>query len=411
MNYCIYIFTIGSFLTLGFAFHLLLIKYGNKYLNRLLALVLIHRSFQMLYFISVSTDQTVVASFLYPTLYPLYFVFPACMYLYIRGFLKEESHLQKNDWFHFIPFAFALIDTFSNFIQYGSFKEDFTANVVLGINNFQREDGGFFSSATLFPFRTILVLIYLFINWRLIFRLKVINNMKFNSLATKWVVSLLGYITLNTIVYTLVHLFHIFKLSFLNHSISMNYYLVYFCVSILVGISFVFYNPKILYGYLIVTKYYVDLLSNNTKKVIAEDGIMHIEDIKKEKSSPVSISAELVKNEQRYLIEICYYMESQKPYLNPEFSISILSQETGITVYHCSYVINHLMEKNFREWVNTFRIEHFVEQYASFAESKTILALSMDCGFKNKGTFYKAFVKEKGVLPLDYFRSKVSLLC
>jgi AraC-like DNA-binding protein len=57
--------------------------------------------------------------------------------------------------------------------------------------------------------------------------------------------------------------------------------------------------------------------------------------------------------------------------------------------------------------VNSFRIEYFIAQYDSFSKSKTILALSMESGFKNKGTFYKSFIKEKGVLPVDYFSVKI----
>ena len=96
-------------------------------------------------------------------------------------------------------------------------------------------------------------------------------------------------------------------------------------------------------------------------------------------------------------------MEEKKPYLNPDFSINLLAHEMNIPIHHCSYVVNYIIGKNFREWVNGYRIAHFIQEYPLQIKNKTILTLSAECGFKNKNTFYSSFKQAMGVAPSEYF--------
>jgi YesN/AraC family two-component response regulator len=96
-------------------------------------------------------------------------------------------------------------------------------------------------------------------------------------------------------------------------------------------------------------------------------------------------------------------MEQEKLYLLQDFQIVDLAGKLGIPVHHCSYIINNLIGKNFRDWINGYRVEYFLVQYPIKSDKLTIEAIASESGFKNPATFYNAFKKEKGVMPTGYF--------
>ncbi|MNV63201.1 transcriptional activator FtrA [compost metagenome] len=99
----------------------------------------------------------------------------------------------------------------------------------------------------------------------------------------------------------------------------------------------------------------------------------------------------------------------KQPYLLESFQIVDLAGELNIPVHHCSFVLNNLIGKNFRDWINEYRINSFMEQYPLKAERMTIESVAHECGFKSIATFYNAFKKETGLMPTAYFsRKKVS---
>jgi YesN/AraC family two-component response regulator len=100
------------------------------------------------------------------------------------------------------------------------------------------------------------------------------------------------------------------------------------------------------------------------------------------------------------------YLETQRPYLRPEFIFADLAFALKIPMHQCSFVLNHLIGKNFRDWINGYRIEHFVQNYTNNSKSKTIEGLALESGFSNIRTFYNAFKKEKGEIPRIYFQNQ-----
>lgn len=96
-------------------------------------------------------------------------------------------------------------------------------------------------------------------------------------------------------------------------------------------------------------------------------------------------------------------IETEKPFLNHDFSLGDLANQVRLPAHHCSYILNEYFGKNFREWVNGYRVEFFITQYHSLIASQTIASIALSSGFKNKNTFYSAFEKEKGQTPSQYF--------
>jgi AraC-like DNA-binding protein len=111
--------------------------------------------------------------------------------------------------------------------------------------------------------------------------------------------------------------------------------------------------------------------------------------------------AELAVWKQRVL----RYFDQEKPYLNPELSLSDIAEQLKTNTSVLSAVINSGFDKNFNDFVNSYRIEDFktkinTPQYKHL----TLLAVAFDCGFNSKTTFNRAFKKLVGQNPSEFQR-------
>ncbi len=403
MSSTLYIFAVGSFLFLGFSIHLLLTKHGNTYLNKLLALVIVVRGSQMLYVIFVATGQTFFVSFLFNSFDFLYFVYPAGIYLYIRGFVKDESRWQKKDVLHFTPVLFALLNSIPWYLLDADTRADVIAEIIAQQTFYVGESFEIFPHYVTSLFRNGLVLIYLTLIWRIVLRSGILKNRRNNSTARNWILILTGLVTLTNLSFIVNSLINIGSGAAISNLFFNSYTAVFLSALVFALIGFVFYNPKVLYGYVFVSKEYAAIGKQVGLATIIPEQSDEPMKSPKVKILKKSASTTMMENEEEFLERIVVYMETQSPYLSADFSVGLLSQQTNIPVHHCSYLLNYAIGKNFRDWVNGYRIEYFIEQYGVQSKTKTILTLSEESGFKNKVTFYNSFMKEKGVLPKAYF--------
>ena len=93
-------------------------------------------------------------------------------------------------------------------------------------------------------------------------------------------------------------------------------------------------------------------------------------------------------------------MQTEKLYLNPELTLSTLSEQLNTHNSLLSNVINTGFQKNFNDFVNAFRVADFQEKVKDPTLSHyTLLALAYECGFNSKSTFNRAVKKATGELP------------
>jgi YesN/AraC family two-component response regulator len=98
-------------------------------------------------------------------------------------------------------------------------------------------------------------------------------------------------------------------------------------------------------------------------------------------------------------------MNSEKPYLNPELSLTELAQMIKQSPHDVSQVINQYLNQNFSDFVNYYRVEEFKRRMTLVDFSKyTLQALSEKCGFSSKSSFFRAFKKITGKTPAEYYK-------
>jgi AraC-like DNA-binding protein len=403
MSFPLYIFAVGSFLFLGFSMHLLLTKHGNTYLNKLLAQAMVVRGSQMLYVIFVATGQTFFPSFLFNSLDFLYFAYPAGIYLYIRGFVKDESRWQKKDVLHFTPVLFALVSSILWYLLDADTRADVIAEIIAQQTFYPKDSYEVFPRYVTSLFRNGMVLIYLTLIWRIVLRSGLLKNRLNNPTAKNWILILTGLVTLTNLIFIVNSLINIGSGAANSNLFFNSYTAVFLSALVFALIGIVFYNPKVLYGYVFVSKEYASIVKQVGLATIIPEQSDEPMKSPKVKILKKSASTTLMENEEVFLERIVVYMETQSPYLSADFSVGLLSQQTDIPVHHCSYLLNYVIGKDFRDWINSYRIENFIKTYPVQSHIFTIDTIAYQSGFKSMTTFYRAFKKEVGKTPSAYF--------
>lgn len=97
------------------------------------------------------------------------------------------------------------------------------------------------------------------------------------------------------------------------------------------------------------------------------------------------------------------YMEAERPYLDPDMTVTRLARRSGIPAKTVSELINQRHGEHFFDFVNRYRIEHARKLLTDSDESVTNIIYAS--GFNAKSSFNTAFRKHAGMTPSAYRKS------
>jgi len=162
-----------------------------------------------------------------------------------------------------------------------------------------------------------------------------------------------------------------------------------------------FFNQANLIYFLIVGYIFIYLFLNYPM-VIYETALVS-EVPEKEKYQFSNLSKEKAKS---YLNRMNTYMLEQKPFLDPDLSLQQLSEQLNIPHTVLSEIMNNIVNQNFYDYVNNFRVEEFKRLIGDKNNRHLkILSLAYDSGFQSKTTFNTAFKKFTGQTPSEYMKT------
>ncbi|RBP79029.1 AraC family transcriptional regulator [Marinomonas rhizomae] len=96
------------------------------------------------------------------------------------------------------------------------------------------------------------------------------------------------------------------------------------------------------------------------------------------------------------------YLQQEKPFLDPDFSVYALAEALNIPRRTLSLVISTGLSKNFYQYVNEFRINEVKRLLENQDDKMTIIDLAYRAGFNSKSSFNSLFKKHCGVTPSQY---------
>jgi AraC-like DNA-binding protein len=151
------------------------------------------------------------------------------------------------------------------------------------------------------------------------------------------------------------------------------------------------FNPKVVFE-----KYF----DTKTKKMVRRAKL----ELKFETSNVESSKYDLLEIDRlfsEYLID--------KPYLQPGFSLSTVSDEIKTPIHQISYYIKNRYDLTFNEWKNEVRVHHAMSMINDGqADNLTLESISIQCGYRSRANFVDAFKKVLNQTPSEYLAQQRS---
>jgi AraC-like DNA-binding protein len=100
------------------------------------------------------------------------------------------------------------------------------------------------------------------------------------------------------------------------------------------------------------------------------------------------------------------FLSSEKPFLNPELTISELAERVGIPRFYITDILKHELNLNFFTLIQDYRIEEVkIKLRDTKWNDASVLQIALESGFNSKSSFNALFKQYTGMTPSDYRKS------
>ncbi|WP_406750682.1 AraC family transcriptional regulator [Aquirufa salirivi] len=329
---------------------------------------------------------------LYGHLSPLFFLIGPAAYIYVRNTLNDQEGLSKNDIWHLFPSLYMLIGLIPYFLKPYHEKLDLVTQILNQPGELYTNQIHLFSPSLVNDF--VQNFLYVYYAWMMITLL--INSA--SALETDTLDScgiqkrikfqwLIIFVSFNTFIASILLSSNFVVLFSPAHDFqNINDYLPYYRILIMFAFVMpllILLFPRVLYGIPQLTVEELELIQTKKKKTSVE-------------------KSELEVNDSFYELSqiILNYIETEKPYLNPRFSIRDIVVTLNIPQHHVSFCFNKILNTPFPSIKNKYRIEHVKELILKDKEKRYSLeGLMKEAGFNSKNSFFQAFKEIEGCTP------------
>ncbi len=325
-------------------------------------------------------------------LIPIYFLAGPMLFFYVRNTLTDSNKLRLKDYIHFLPFTISLIAI----LPY--IPMDFTYKIKVAQLFIDNPDSiKSIKTNILYPnylnviFRPVSLLAYcigcIWIIWE--YTTKQRDSSPISQ--KKWIIKWLSCISIASLLVGLSYL--LMTYSFFTTDNLKKEAFNQLSISIFAGIAYtiipvtIIFFPKILYG---IPK--IDNKNNIKNKEENKSILIQDEELFKETAT-----------------NILNYLEKEKPYLQPEFSVHHIVSSLNIPKHHVYYCLNYIIKENFIDIRNRYRIEYAKKLLLSDQVKQiTIEGIGLESGYSSKSHFFAVFKQKTGLSPVEYIEKQRS---
>lgn len=378
---------------------ILITRKKHDKINRwLISTILLTVVFQVLVFFITATGRLSSYWYLFRLGCPFYYLTPPLVYLYIAYNLKKDRKVFARYYLHFIPFGISLLDIGWYYLTTTS--ADRLSEIEM-ITNFPTEEfflgAGFLPPLVHYYFRLVQRIFYIGLQWWTLLLEKPANEAHRSTY--RWT-------TFITIVQTAILIGYGYYAAQISlHSTQGNEATVEFARKISLLIIFLgvvaiclylFLYPELLYG-----RALSEQKASSTKKT--------------KHSEPETDKGQSTEDGQHewlpkgiHIDDLCRrvddFMLTEKPFLQKRMSLNQIAHKLEIPPYLLSALLNKHYGKNFRDFVNEYRIRQILTHIKDNPnwDQLTIEGIAFEAGFSSRTAFYAAFKKLTGKTPGVY---------
>lgn len=108
------------------------------------------------------------------------------------------------------------------------------------------------------------------------------------------------------------------------------------------------------------------------------------------------------KHKEAIKSKLLEHFSNEKPYMNPDLSMQMLSDAIKVPKHQITEVLNTDIGRNFFQFVNEYRVEAVKRLLEQKNHPWSIEAIGYECGFNSKSTFFSVFKTFTGKTPFQY---------
>ncbi len=124
--------------------------------------------------------------------------------------------------------------------------------------------------------------------------------------------------------------------------------------------------------------------------------------VKKSRYATSPLGPEQIKAYQQQIVQ---YLESERPWLDPKFSIHDLAKGIKLPRHHISQVLSDGLQTSFFDLLCNYRIAEVKKRFLrGDIQQYSIMGIAFNSGFKSKSSFNRAFKKVCGMTPTAWLK-------
>ena len=384
---------------------LLIFNNGYKSANRFLAGVFFFGSmFYLTIFVFFFGESLFYTAIFEASVPSFFYLIGPLSYFYVRSVLRDDVRLSKLDYLHFLLFAVIFLGTLPILFSSWEHKLEIARN-ILNENWFHPhfKINFFITQRQNTVLKGLHLFAYLVLIWYTFYKSRMqlkqnLTHTKQYQVIRNWLLILCILITLVTVAYlSAVYQMVVFQNK--NHFLQMTYYqTLIMALGYLILILVLMFNPYILYGLPLEKK-----VNRNRNFLYEELNVDDLGPVEEEgRTIPGLYSFEYLSQIQLSII----FSEKNMHYLDPSFRLERISTDSGIPVHHLSYYFKNFHSLKYTDWRNNLRIQQAIKLITEGALSyHSFEGIFYMCGFTDQSTFIRAFKKNTGMTPSDFYKS------
>jgi len=356
MNFLEFITFFGGPLAIVMALGMLF--YPLRFRNIILSIILFLLSYIHFFLYMIHTEIIFDFPHFFLTQIPVEMVIGPLLYFYVLSLTEDKQSMNRRDWLHFLPVIPLILMLIPYYLISTEGKRQLIKKVL--------DQDGYIFLHMIIVLGLISPIVYMFIS---IFRVR--NRIEKGNPAYQKIIML----------FSLLVIWLITGIIGVVGNILLFFPLLKIINVFITAVVLCFYFLGQRYPYLFQ---YATVPAKTKKHTYSKSHLDNLD----------------LENLKRQLTMI---IEHEKLYCDEDLSLSRLSDILEITTHQLSQFLNKHYNKNFNNFINSYRIREAREILVD-DPSRNTLSVSFSVGFNSYSAFHSAFKREMGISPAEYRR-------